>query len=206
MKSLLITIGSQILRSMIAAQSGPADSPFGSLFGSPRASTPMPDFAYLSRAAKRAFSLTATGFVCTLFFVFGTMMALGAVAQSFDLFGVFVAGAVFYTGFFVALASGIGLLACISKGRKIAFSWERFFQGSNVEMTAYTPTVTEASRPEMRTPPSTVAPSAPTSPAMASPASPAGASTAVPFGRSNGINSTEPGQPTGRPDSERMAS
>lgn len=200
MKNFLIAIGSEILRTMIAAQSGATSSSFGSLFAAPRASAPMPDFNYLTQTGKRIFALTAVGFLCSLFLAFGTMMALGAVAQSFDLFGVFVAGAVFYTGFFVALVSAVGLIACIAKGRKIAFSWERFFHGApsmSTEMEAYAPVVTEASRPEMRPAPAS---------STASPVPSAAPSATVPFTRTGGINNTDAIEPTARPDSERMAS
>jgi hypothetical protein len=69
----------------------------------------------------------------------GSMMAIGAVAQSIDLFNVFVASAVFYTGFAIAAVAGLGTLLCVSKARKHNFSWEFFFRHTETPVTISTP-------------------------------------------------------------------
>lgn len=144
MKSLFLSLGSQLLRDVLTSQGGAASSVISSLLGSPAPAprpAPHPDFAYLTRFAKRLFVITAIGFVCTLFFVMGTMMAISAVAQSIDLFGVFVASTVFYTGFAIALASGIGALVCVSKARRHSFSWDFFFRHTDEAVTIAQPEI-----------------------------------------------------------------
>lgn len=146
MKSLFLSLGSQIFREVLASQGGAAGSVLSSLLG---ASAPAPaarpavhpDFAYLTRFAKRLFAITAIGFVCTLFFVMGTMMATGAVAQSIDLFGVFVGSTVFYTGFAIALVAGISALVCVSKARRHSFSWDFFFRHTDAPVTIEQPEI-----------------------------------------------------------------
>lgn len=139
MKSLLLNLGSQILRDVIANQGAVTGSILSSFLGANQAATPRPaprpDYAYLTRFAKRLFTLAAVGFVCTLFFVMGAMMAIGAVAQSIDLFGVFVASTVFYTGGMIAALGLCGLLLCITRARKHSFSWDFFFRHTEEAVT-----------------------------------------------------------------------
>lgn len=144
MKSFLFNLGSQILRDALAGQGG-AGAILSSLMGAPTAAAPRPaprpDFAYLTRFGKRLLTLTAVGFVASLFFVMGTMTAINAAAQSIDLFGVFVASAVFYTGLTIAVLGGLGALVCVSRARRHSFSWEFFFRHADeaVTMAAYEP-------------------------------------------------------------------
>ncbi|RZA09703.1 MAG: hypothetical protein EOP11_00795 [Proteobacteria bacterium] len=197
MKSIFLNLGTQVLRNVLAGQG--AESILSSLLGSP-APAPAPrtaphaDFAYLTRYAKRLFVLTAVGFVCTMFFVMGSMMAISAVAQSIDLFGVFVASAFFYTGFAIAALAGLGALLCVSKARKHNFSWEFFFRHTESPVTISTP--------EIKNYASTTARAAPSSYATTSGAYAQSEASGAGYVSSD----AHPAEETRRPSSERIAS
>jgi len=155
MKSILLNLGSQLLRDVIAGQGGAAETILSSFLGGNTAAAPTPrpaprpDFAYATRFAKRLFLLVAVGFVCTLFLVAGTVMAIGAIAQSIDLFGVFVASTVFYAGAMMAAVGLLGALLCVSRARRHSFSWEFFFRHGDAAATiAHPETRARAGRAE----------------------------------------------------------
>lgn len=96
MKKLLYILGSSLLKKVLLP-------PAGSSFASQSQASPKFNVPYLSDIARRYLIAASFGLLFSLFFVTGTSMALFSAAQSFDLFGVFVPTAVFFTG--------IGLMA-----------------------------------------------------------------------------------------------
>lgn len=96
MKRLLYILSSAFLKRVLLPPAGAIPASYDRAF--PKLNVP-----YLSELARKYAIAASFGLVFSLFFVAGTTMALFSAAQSFDLFGVFVPGAVFFTG--------IGLMA-----------------------------------------------------------------------------------------------
>lgn len=121
MKNLLFILGSSLVRKWIekgvnsftGAQTVP---------GMPKLNT-----SYIGKIAKTYATLAAVGFVSLLFFVSGAVMAIHSAAQSFDLFGVFVAGAVFYTGLVLALLSLVSFTTCLLYARRADFRPDQIY-------------------------------------------------------------------------------
>lgn len=105
MKKLLYVLGSTLLKKFLL-------KPSGSGFASQGRVSAKFNVPYLTDLARRYAISASVALVFSLFFVAGTMMALFSAAQSFDLFGVFVAGAVFYTGIGLMLISLAVIAAC----------------------------------------------------------------------------------------------
>lgn len=105
MKKLLYILGSALLKKVLLA-------PAGAHHVAPSSAFPKFNIPYLSDLARKYLIAASVGFVFSLFFVAGTTMALFSAAQSFDLFGVFVPGAVFYTGIGLMVVSVIAIASC----------------------------------------------------------------------------------------------
>lgn len=111
MKNLLFVFGSTILKNLIfksteSALQNRADS-------IPTLNTP-----YVLGLAKKYAVCAGVAYLFTLFFVMGTTMAIFSVAQSFDLFGIFVPGAVFFSGIGLALISLAAIGICVNVVKK----------------------------------------------------------------------------------------
>lgn len=98
MKSLFFTLGTAMLQNWLSPK---ANSPSQQNF----ATVPKLNVSYLSGIAKRFSANAGSAFIFSLFFVSGSVMAIYSAAQSFDLFGVFVAGSVFYVGLGISIFS-----------------------------------------------------------------------------------------------------
>lgn len=102
MKGLVFTFGSILLRNWISSRgetANPQQPPFTSI--------PKLNMPYLAKVGKKYAAQAGSAFIFSLFFVSGSVSAIHSTAQSFDFFGVFIPGAVFYTGFFMAPLSGV---------------------------------------------------------------------------------------------------
>lgn len=110
MKKLLYILGSTLLKKVLLA-------PPGSGMASQHQAFPKFNIPYLSDLARKYFIAASFGLIFSLFFVAGTTMALFSAAQSFDLFGVFVPGAVFYTGIGLMALSLAVIAACYASVR-----------------------------------------------------------------------------------------
>jgi hypothetical protein len=105
MKKLMYMIGSSLLRKWLLSPHpvGQADSVPTKL----KLNT-----EYISEVAWKYLMVSSASFLFTLFFAAGVTMAIFAIAQSFDVFGLFVPGAVFYSGIGLSVVSAIVVLAC----------------------------------------------------------------------------------------------
>jgi hypothetical protein len=105
MKKLLYILGSSLLKKVLL-------TPPGSAYGSHSQAFPKFNIPYLSDLARKYLITASLGLVFCLFFVAGASISLFSAAQSFDLFGIFVPGAVFYTGVGMTVVSIIGAVSC----------------------------------------------------------------------------------------------
>lgn len=120
MKKLLYILGSSLLKKMFLPQFGGNQSS-ASIF------LPKINTSYLSEIARRYAIASATALVFSIFFVAGVVMALFSTAQSYDLFGVFVPSAVFFTGLGLALVSVVAVALCFKSIRNIKIVTENLY-------------------------------------------------------------------------------
>lgn len=71
------------------------------------------NFPFLTKTLKQYATLAGVGFLAGLFLVAGTSMALFALAQSYEVAGQVMVGAVFYTGLGMALVATATLFGCV---------------------------------------------------------------------------------------------
>ena len=131
MKKLLYILGSTLLKKVLLAPSGTAAS-HSQVF-------PKFNIPYLSDLARKYMIAAFFGLVFSLFFVAGTTMALFSAAQSFDLFGVFVPGAVFYTGIGLMVISLAVIAACYASFRNNKLVKEQIYVIEEEKAAMHTP-------------------------------------------------------------------
>lgn len=133
MKSLLFTLGSQILRTALSnsdLRSGILNTIVGSRTKAEPAPMIEPDFDYLNQSASRYARTLIWGSVATLFLVVGFFASALTAAASFDQIGYFVPSVVFYTSFVITFVAAATLVGIVYTAKNQTFSWERFLRGA----------------------------------------------------------------------------
>ncbi len=95
MKNLLWMLASNALRQML----------FPNVVSTSAAPIESPTSFIVKDLTKRYAALVIAGLVCSLYFVIGTVVAISALAASYDRNGFVAVGALFYTGLVFSLAS-----------------------------------------------------------------------------------------------------
>jgi hypothetical protein len=82
---------------------------------------------YILSTARSYANVLIVAYISSLFLVGGILLTIFATAQSFDLFGVFVPGAVFFSGLGIALVSLLSMAASIAAVRKKTVDFDQLY-------------------------------------------------------------------------------